>query len=193
MRALLLLLCLTAYALPSAKASWSVLEEGDPEAGEAKVSCTREAGVPWCRSEAVLPASPDAVEAILTDFSGYTQVFKRVTSCRVLEPRVVHVTLDMPSPLSDRDYIAKFERREEGADRVFSWVAVEHPLAPPGDAVRLLRSAGEWRLSPAAGGKTRLTYTWEAELGGDIPEWALPRAWAIQGGEVVEWLIAALS
>lgn len=193
MRTLWLLLCLSALALPSGAASWSVLAEGDPSAGEARVSCTEEGGKPWCKSEAVLPASPDAVEAVLTDFSRYTEVFLRVTSCRVLEPQVVHVTLDMPAPLSDRDYIARFERSVDGADRVFRWKAVEHPLAPPGEAVRLVRSAGEWRLSPAAGGKTRLTYTWEAELGGDIPEWALPRAWTVQGTEVVEWLIAALS
>lgn len=193
MRSLFLLLLASALALPGPSASWSVLQEGDPDAGEARVSCTEIAGKPWCRSEAVLPGSPEQLEAILTDFSRYTQVFQRVTSCRVLEPNVVHVTLDMPAPLSDRDYIARFEKSVEGADRVFRWVAVEHPEAPPGEAVRLVNSAGEWRLSPAPEGRTRLTYTWEAELGGDIPTWALPHARVIQGDEVIGWLIAALS
>jgi hypothetical protein len=39
---------------------------------------------------------------------------------------------------------------------------------------------------------TEVTYTWNGELLGDFPNWALTRAWETQGEEVLTWLKDAL-
>jgi hypothetical protein len=153
------------------------------------VGCTRAEGSSWCRSVANVAAPVAKIESILRDFAHYPQVFHRVKRASVVDSDIVRILLDMPSPLSDRDYVARFTRSNEGADTVFRWVAVEHPGAPvvPG-AVRLTRAAGEWRLSPQDDGTTVVTYTWNGEMDGDFPSWALSRAHLTQGNEVLVWL-----
>ena len=51
--------------------------------------------------------------------------------------------------------------------------------------VRLSRSTGEWRLKSIDSTHTEFTYTWNGELLGNFPNWALPRAWKEQGIEVI--------
>jgi hypothetical protein len=36
--------------------------------------------------------------------------------------------------------------------------------------------------------ETNVSYTWNGELLGDFPNWALDRAWKTQGNEMMEWL-----
>jgi hypothetical protein len=130
------------------------------------------------------------LEQRVTDLAQYPNTFLRIRSAHVLAPDIVHISLDMPYFLADRDYVARFVRQEIGTTLEFSWGAVQHPRAPVGDAVRLPRAAGSWRLEPLSAGKTRVTYTWNGELLGDFPDWALPRAWVVQGLEVLDWLEA---
>jgi len=60
------------------------------------------------------------------------------------------------------------------------------------DYVRLIHAAGEWRLHPLDESSTEVTYTWNGELLGDFPDWALNRAWKTQGDEVLNWLKEAV-
>ncbi len=178
---------LAAASVPSAlsTASWEILVESP-----ARVRCARVEGLPWCEASTVIDLPVHVLENRVTDFAHYPDIFLRLRSAEVLAPGVVRVSLDMPYFLADRDYVARFVRQERGAVVVFSWGAVEHPLAPVGDAVRLPRAAGSWRLEPISPGQTRVTYTWNGELLGDFPDFALPRAWVVQGLEVLGWLEA---
>ena len=54
--------------------------------------------------------------------------------------------------------------------------------------VRLINASGEWRLSPQGNGIIEVSYTWNGELLGDFPDWALTRAWKTQGDEVLNWI-----
>lgn len=181
----LLALLPMALALPPAGASWTPLKASE----DLRIECTEYDAQPWCRAHTTLDAPLADVEAVLRDFSRYTEVFQRVTACDPVGEDLVRIRLDMPAPLSDRDYVARFTRSQEGEVVVFRWSPATHPDVPPIEGVvRLPRSAGEWRLAPAGGQRTAITYTWQAELGGDVPEWALPRAWGIQGEEVLRWL-----
>lgn len=183
----LLLLAGTALAIPPGLGAWDVLQPTPVWVG-----CTQVQGSPWCRSVGVVPAPPAEVAALLADFPNYPSIFERVTSARVLAPDVVHITLDMPFPIASRDYVARFSRRQEGTALVFDFDSVVHPAAPTReDPVRLPRAGGQWRLEPEGPSSTRVTYTWNGELGGDFPSWALPRAWTTQGTEVMDWLSAA--
>ena len=58
--------------------------------------------------------------------------------------------------------------------------------------MRLIRASGEWKLSPLDSNQTEITYTWNGELLGDFPDWALTRAWEQQGIEVINWLREAI-
>ncbi len=167
--------------------TWEVLQEGPIE-----VACGERDGAPWCRAAMTVDASAAAVAEVIADVARYPEVFPRVTSVTELEPDVVHVVLGMPFPLIPRDYVARFSRREDGGGVWLSWEAVEHPDAPQLDTVRLTDSAGAWRVKPLPAGGSEVVYTWNAELGGDVPAWALRRAWRMQGLEVLGNLSAAV-
>ena len=172
-----------------AGAEWRVLKEGSTH-----VACSKQPEITWCRTTAVINGSKDSLSAILLDFENYPQIFKRVYKTKVLEPNVVHVLLDMPFPLKLRDYIAYFEESQDGDDLVFTFNSVDHADAamPDGESVRLPRAAGRWRLEPVSETQTRVTYTWNGELLGNIAPFQLPMAWKTQGTEVMEWLSDAV-
>ena len=97
----------------------------------------------------------------------------------------------LPSPLADRDYSATFDRTEGPEGFRVWWHAVEHPAEPPHPGViRLSLAAGQWELRPDPLG-TRVVYTWEAEMSGDIAEWIQGRARTINGVEVLAGLARA--
>ena len=166
-------------------ADWEILVESP-----ARVQCTRLEGMPWCEAIGVIELPLHVLEQRVTDLAQYPDTFLRIRTAQVLAPDIVLISLDMPYFLADRDYVARFVRQEKGTSLEISWAAVEHPRAPVGDAVRLPRAAGSWRLEPLSPGKTRVTYTWNGDLLGDFPEFALPRAWVVQGLEVLGWLEA---
>ena len=58
--------------------------------------------------------------------------------------------------------------------------------------VRLINAFGKWELSPTNENETLLVYTWNGELLGDFPEFALKRAWKTQGNEIIHWIKDAL-
>ena len=58
--------------------------------------------------------------------------------------------------------------------------------------MRLVHSTGEWRLTSIDSTKTEIAYTWNGELLGAFPNWALKKAWKQQGLEVMRWLQEAV-
>ena len=60
------------------------------------------------------------------------------------------------------------------------------------DCIRLANAAGEWYLKWIDDSSTEVTYTWNGELAGDFPDWALTKAWTKQGNEMLEWLAESL-
>ena len=164
---------------------------GAASAGE-PVDCAWSEGMPWCTATVTIDAPTAKVEGILSNFSGLPDIFPRIDSSSVLAENTIYVVLEMPFPLVPRDYIAKFTREEVGDEVRLHWVAVEHPDAPPPESrVRLLNTAGTWTLRAETESSTEVIYRWNAELGGDVPSWALPRAWQLQGDEVLGRLKSA--
>ena len=178
---MLSLLAWTALARPGADATWELME-----LATVRVECTTAGGEPWCRSVGIIEAKPEDVAASLENMAQQADIFEAVSEIRTLSPDTYHVTLDFPGMLSDRDYVAKFTKVTEGADRVYRWVPVTHPEAPEvAGVVRLSKMSGEWRLTPS-GAHTQVTYLWQAELMGSFPEWALPVARKKAGNEALK-------
>ena len=167
--------------------NWNVLQDKEIWIGWAE-----EGDVPWCKAQTTFPFPMDKIAEILEDKTNYPNVFKRIEETTILEPEIVHIMLDMPFPITSRDYIVKYTTHLTGNDLLYQFRAVNHEKASPTKSyIRLVNAAGEWRLSPVNNNETKVIYTWNGELLGDFPDWALPRAWKTQGNEVLNWLLEA--
>ena len=167
--------------------NWNVLQDKKIWIGWAE-----EGDVPWCKAQTTFPFSMDKIAEILEDKANYPNVFKRIETTTILEPEIVHIMLDMPFPIASRDYIVKYTTHLTGNDLLYQFRAVNHEKATLMKSyIRLVNAAGEWRLSPVNNNETKVIYTWNGELLGDFPDWALPRAWKTQGNEVLNWLLEA--
>ena len=167
--------------------NWNVLQDKKIWIGWAE-----EGDVPWCKAQTTFPFSMDKIAEILEDKANYPNVFKRIETTTMLEPEIVHIMLDMPFPIASRDYIVKYTTHLTGNDLLYQFRAVNHEKATLMKSyIRLVNAAGEWRLSPVNNNETKVIYTWNGELLGDFPDWALPRAWKTQGNEVLNWLLEA--
>jgi hypothetical protein len=170
-----------ALALPGPGVVWTTLSSGDPT-----IECTNVAGEPWCRSTGLVQLPIDQVSSTLEHMAQHQKLFESIVSIRELAPDVMHITLDFPSPMSDRDYVARYTRGTEGAVRTYRWEPVVDAQAPAvSGVVRLPEMAGEWRLEPV-GNETRVTYTWHAEIAGSFPDALLNQARKKAGSEALK-------
>ena len=169
--------------------SWTVLQDDVTWIG-----WTDHSGFPVCQTRANFPYPMKSISSIIEDIENYPNVFKRITTAKILDDDIAYLMLDMPFPFSGRDYIIQFIKDKSETDWVFSFKAVTHVDTPPNERfVRLINAAGIWLIKPISNNETAVTYTWNGELLGDFPSWALPKAWKTQGNEIIEWLGAALN
>ncbi len=178
----MLLLTLTAAAaVPGDDATWEVLTKSP-----VKVECATVAGAPWCRSYGLIHAPIEQVDGALRNMSSSAELFDSVIKIDVLAADTLHIVLDYPAPLDDRDYVAHYSYDTDGDVRRFTWEPVVHAGAPETDeAIRLPSFAGEWYLKPAEGG-TAVRYTWQAEINGSFPSFAYATAWKRAGFEALK-------
>jgi hypothetical protein len=111
----------------------------------------------------------------------------------MITDEIVYIALDMPFPFAGRDYVVKYIQEKVDDEFIYRFYAIIHPEAPLySKYVRLIHASGGWRLKSLDSTKTEITYTWNGELLGDFPNWALTRAWKQQGMEVMTWLEEAV-
>ncbi len=164
-----------------------------------KIACTTDAaGLPWCYAEQDVTATFDRVVGVIKDLERYPDTFDHVDKVAKLDADTAWIHVDYPSPLTDRDYIAAFALSATavvpgsdpaGAKNAFHlrFHAVEHAAAPPAteEVIRLPRAAGGYDCWDLGNGQTRIRYTWETEILGDLPSWISDRARLQHGTEVV--------
>ena len=180
-----------AFDIPTSKSidNWIVLQDDVTWIGWADHSDFQ-----VCQTRANLPYPMKNISNIIENIENYPNVFKRITTAKILDDDIAYLMLDMPFPFSGRDYIIQFIKDKSETDWVFSFKAVTHVDAPPNKrSVRLINAAGAWLIRPISNNETAVTYTWNGELLGDFPSWALPKAWKTQGNEIIEWLGEALN
>ena len=174
--------------LPSNQSSWEELYKG-----EVWVGWTNYNNSQWCKATSSIKAPLKTISTLIEDKVNYPNVFKRVESVTIITDEIVHIVLDMPFPFYGRDYIVSYTQHEENGDYIYRFQAVNNSGIPiHEDYVRLVHAAGEWRLHSLDDKNTEVTYTWNGELLGDFPDWALTRAWRTQGDEVLNWLKEAV-
>ena len=167
---------------------WNIIQKNEIE-----IRWTTYDGYPICQATSVLPFSIESISSIIEDVSNYPKVFKRIHKTNILEIDIIHVMLDMPFLLSDRDYVIKYKKYKTPDKWEFTFSPVKHINAPLNKKyVRLVNAAGKWKLISKGDNQTSVSYTWNGELLGDFPNFALERAWKTQGNEIIYWINDAL-
>ena len=173
---------------PVDHSNWNIIQND-----EIWIGWTDYGDLQWCCAKLTLNAPIEKISTIIEDKENYPEVFKRVESVTIITDEIVHIVLDMPFPFYGRDYIVSYTQYEENGDSFYRFQSVKNSEIPVHeDYVRLIHAAGEWRLHSLDAENTEVTYTWNGELLGDFPDWALTRAWGTQGKEVLTWLKDAL-
>ena len=173
---------------PDSLENWEILKDDEIWIGWKNVG-----EFDWCRSQSTLAAPIADIRRIIEDKGNYPNIFKRIETTKIITDEIVYIALDMPFPFAGRDYVVKYIQEKEDEKFIYRFHAVIHPEAPLHNKyVRLIHAAGEWRLTSPDSAKTEITYTWNGELLGDFPDWALKRAWKQQGLEVMTWLQEAI-
>ena len=168
--------------------NWNILQNK-----KIQIKWVNHRNLPICQTSSTLPFSMESISNIIEDVENYPKVFKRIYKVNILEEDVVHIMLDMPLFLSNRDYIIKYKKNKSPDGWEFSFNAVKHHNAPKTkDHIRLINAAGLWKIIPIDTNKTSIIYTWNGELLGDFPEFAFERAWKTQGNEIINWISDAL-
>lgn len=158
--------------------------------GAVTVRCAPGA-TPWCVAEAILQAPAATLGQLLMDFESYPTIFSRITEARALGPGLATLTMRLPSPLAPRDAVARFTTRQDGATTYVDWSPAPDAAPEVPGVVRLRGYAGRWTITALDDGRAKARCAWASALGGDVPEWALPTAWSLQGAEMMEELEAA--
>ena len=83
--------------------------------------------------------------------------------------------VELPWPLSDRDFIAHLKVAQNALTKV---VTIDAPCVPnmvPVDpkTVRISNSNGKWIISPEGNNKVKVVYTLHTDPGGSIPAWLI--------------------
>jgi hypothetical protein len=147
----------------------------------------------WCQAKSILDAPISDIRRIIEDKKNYPNIFKRIETTKIITDEIVYIALDMPFPFASRDYVVKYIQEQVGDEFIYRFHAVIHPEVPlHSKHVRLIHASGGWRLKSLDSTKTEIIYTWNGELLGDFPNWALTRAWKQQGLEVMSWLEEAV-
>ena len=161
--------------------NWETLQDG-----KIWVGWKHSSGIDWCRSKTILEAPLADIQKSIEDAENYPKIIKSIVDTKIITDEVVYIVVDMPFPFASRDYVVKYIIEKKENDYIYSYYAVIHPDVPLDKSyVRLNRSSGEWRLKSIDSTHTEFTYSWNGELLGNFPSWALPRAWKEQGIEVI--------
>ncbi len=163
---MLLFLAVAHAAVPGADAVWSPLQSSP-----VKIECTTVGTSPYCRSTGIISAPVETAVATFAALDQHVSKMGAIGKVARLEPDVLHVVMDYPFPLSDRDYVARFVKTvQEDGTTVFAWTPITHASAPEeSGVVRLTWLDGEWRFA-ADGANTRVTYVWQSDPGGGLPD-----------------------
>jgi len=148
---------------------------------------------PICKTERILNHNMLKISEVIEDKKNYPNIFERLTQVKLYRDDILHIYLDMPFPVSSRDYIVKYEYRESRNLKEYYFYSVDYPNSIQfDDSIHLPNAGGKWILEELNNNQTKVTYLWNGELLGEFPNWALKRAWTTQGNEVLDWLNSAL-
>ena len=172
--------------------NWQPLQSSSSSNG-IQIEWMHSEGVAWVRSTHLVDYDINLVSEMIEDKSNYHNIFDRVVMSTAIGNDAVHIRLDMPFPISDRDYIVRYIENKTDKLMTYKFFAVDDlGIDELDNSIRLINAAGEWYLQENEN-TTKIVYTWNGELRGDFPDFALTRAWITQGNEIISWLSESLT
>ncbi len=163
---------------------WELLESN-----EVTVSYQYIDNIPYCKASTIYNIPSHKIKNTIEDLDKYAEIFKRMKFCNHLTEDIVHIQIDLPFPFYDRDYIVKHNHFKIDDSEYYMYTATTEKSVPlDKNSVRLYNASGIWKIDEIDVYTTKLTYTWNGELKGNIPNWALNTAWSMQGKEILNWI-----
>ncbi|MGD9764501.1 MAG: hypothetical protein AB7V27_12355 [Candidatus Binatia bacterium] len=139
-------------------------------------------GWPWIQAVGIVEEAADTLAARLTDWAAYPALFKpALRHVAVLEQRPGHARLHMvwrvPFPFRDRDGIVRYRaaRKPHGTWHI-DWRDDVRP-GDPATGVRIAAIEGSTVIEPITVARSRVTYRYLGDLGGDFGTHLNERAW----------------
>ena len=169
-----LALALGAGAAPAASTDWELARDE----GGVSVYTRSQEGFEYLafRGVVTVPYSVDEVVAVLDDIESYPGWYARCESARTVERRpdqwrIVHMKIDVPFPVTDRDAVVRVQRERQG-ERVVTTIRSASDAVPEQSGyVRMARIEGSWTLEPDPAGGTRIVYEQVNDPSGSLPGW----------------------
>ena len=133
------------------------------------------------------------IKKILESQEEYTKTFDRISYLEKFKGDISHIVFDFPFPFTDREYIVKSKHYKKNDIDFYIYNAttdIEVSLNP--QIIRLLDASGYWKVEPN-GKNTILSYVWNGDLSGEIPDWTYKKIWIQQAKEIFENFQTSLS
>jgi uncharacterized membrane protein len=147
-------------------------------------------------------APPEAVWAVIRDFTNYPKSMMHTESSTIVEAepggKIHHLyVVHNPPFVSRRDYTARIvDATPADAPAGYhreTWTLSDRGPLPKDGIVRVKQNNGQWVLEPLAGGtRTRLKYQVIADPGGSVPRWIARLANSSSVPDLYESLRAAV-
>ncbi len=181
MKILIASLLLLASSVAATPPETSFVPWFEQDGVKVEMARTREE-TPWIRASAEIAAPVAEVEAIVTDFEHYSEIFhpmfKKIEVLEHSKDRArVHAVWPFPWPLRDRDGVFEYTTSDSaGGATTLQWTNGARP-GDPSAGVRISGIAGTLRLTPTAPNRCRVVYTYYGDLGGSFGESRNQKAW----------------
>src|SRR5262245_21335243 len=124
MRNLLLLLAVLLPALAFAGSDWELIQtgKGGVDIYKRKLPADKE---PEIKGVGDLPGTPDKALALITDVDRYSKLLPHLKTAEVLKSTsnesFVYFNFDLPWPISDRDYVVRYQWKKVGDGYIVNW------------------------------------------------------------------------
>jgi ribosome-associated toxin RatA of RatAB toxin-antitoxin module len=175
MRTYVVALLALASVAPAADGQWQQLDQCDGITIERR--STWDSSIRELRLTASSPVPPAAMMATIWRHDEYVQFLPYLKRLDVLrdegDAKLIYEQIHVPV-VKDRDVTLRVTRTSSPDTGTYEVSSVAVPDEGPSesrDYVRVRTSLARWRLAPAVGGGTTVTYTLRTDAGGRLPSW----------------------
>lgn len=155
---------------------WTRLSKTDGVVVEIK----EEGATTWVRGRATLDVDANKLKAALLSLDRFPKWMASLKTWKITkrekERAYVYGRHDLPWPMADRDYVVRYTWIDDGERFMLESRTVKSKGEDKPGVVRLKNVRSTWTVQKD-GEKSKVSYTYNGDLGGDIPRWAMESGW----------------
>ena len=177
-----LMLADSAFASPTATSSnaWAPLTKDQNVVVEI---LKRDGQEPLIRGTLIFSHSIESLRKTLMDVSNYTDWLPDTAVWQIVSKSndavFIYARHNLAWPMKDRDYRVRYSFKDLPSNglRVSARATTAKGPKPIDGVIRLKNVRSDWMVTSLAKGKTRVQYTYDGSLGGDLPDFVKRSAW----------------